>query len=159
MNTKFYIFGSLVLVLTFLLIIINPFSAKEKNTIAPNQPTPTPSINTSLPSGAETIEILHFHATQQCWSCTTVGKYALETIKNKFSGEFESGKIVFKDINGELIENRELVNKFKAGSSSLFINVIKDGQDHIEEDVTVWRLVNNQDQFITYFESKLKKLL
>jgi ABC-type glycerol-3-phosphate transport system substrate-binding protein len=109
--------------------------------------------------GAEKIEVVHFHATQQCWSCITVGEYALKTIKEKFSEEYKSGKIVFKDINSELPANQAIVIKYQASASSLFINAIKDGKDNIEEDVNVWRYVSNESQFIGYFENKIKSLL
>jgi len=109
--------------------------------------------------GAEKIEVVHFHATQQCWSCITVGEYALKTIKEKFSEEYKSGKIVFKDINSELPANKDIVAKYQASGSSLFINAIKDGKDNIQEDVSVWRYVSNETTFINYFENKLRSLL
>ena len=108
---------------------------------------------------ADKIEVVHFHATQQCWSCTTVGEYALKTIKERFSEEYNNGVIVFTDINGELAENRDMVMKYKAGGSSLYTNAFIAGSDNIEEDTAVWRLVNNEKQFLDYFEAKLKKLL
>jgi hypothetical protein len=108
---------------------------------------------------ADKIEVVHFHGTQQCWSCITVGEYALKTIKEKFPEEFASGKIVYKDINGELKENQEIVVEYQARGSSLFVNAIRNEQDNIEEDVTVWRLVNNENQFVSYFENKLNTLL
>ena len=110
-------------------------------------------------TSAEKIEVVHFHATQQCWSCITVGEYALKTIKEKFPEEYKNGTIVFRDINGELPENRDMVIKYQAGGSSLFVNAITAGKDNIKEDVTVWRLVSNESQFISYFQDKLNKLL
>jgi len=108
---------------------------------------------------AEKIEVVHFHATQQCWSCITVGEYALKTIKEKFPEEYKNGIIVFRDINGELPENKDMVMKYQARGSSLFVNAISAGKDNIEEDVTVWRLVSNENQFISYFQNKLNELL
>jgi hypothetical protein len=108
---------------------------------------------------AEKIEVVHFHGTHQCWSCITVGEYALKTIKEKFPEEYKNGTIVYLDVNGELPENRDMVIKYKAGGSSLFVNAITAGKDNIEEDVTVWRLVSNESQFINYFQDKLNKLL
>lgn len=108
---------------------------------------------------ADKIEVVHFHATQQCWSCITVGKFALETIKERFPEEYGNGAIVFKDINGELPENKDIVMKYQAGGSSLFVNAISGSEDNIEEDATVWRLVSNEKEFKDYFENKLKKLL
>jgi hypothetical protein len=108
---------------------------------------------------AEKIEIVHFHGTHQCWSCITVGEYALKTIKEKFPEEYKNGTIVFKDINGELAENKDIVMRYRANGSSLFVNAIKGGVDNIEEDVTVWRLVTNEDQYTSYFQNKINSLL
>jgi len=108
---------------------------------------------------ADKIEVVHFHGTQQCASCITVGKYALKTIQDKFPEEYKSGKIVFKEINGELKENQEIVIKYQARGSSLFVNAIVGDRDNIKEDTTVWRLVNSEPQYLSYFENKLNSLL
>ena len=108
---------------------------------------------------ASNIEVVHFYGARQCWSCITVGEYALKTIKEKFPEEYANGTIVFKDINGELPENRDIVIKYQARGSSLFVNTITGGEDNIEEDVAVWRVVGSESQFISYFEKKLNKIL
>jgi hypothetical protein len=108
---------------------------------------------------ADKIEVVNFFGTQRCVSCLTVGKFTKKTLEDKFAPELESGKIVFKEINGELPENQEIVTKYQARGSSLFVNAIHGDKDDIAEDVTVWRLVNNESQFITYFENKLNGLL
>jgi len=124
----------------------------QNNQIAENQ-------NKEQKQSVEKIEVVHFHGTHQCWSCITVGEYALKTIKEKFPEEYKNGTIVYKDINGELPENKDVVIKYRAGGSSLFINTIKGGVDNIEEDTTVWRLVTNEDQYINYFQNKINDLL
>lgn len=108
---------------------------------------------------AERIEVVHFHATQQCWSCITIGDFTEKSLKNRFPDELENGKISFKSINYELPENAEITQKYKAYGSSLFINLIYDEQDHISEDVQVWRLVNSEVQFRKYIGDKLEKYL
>jgi hypothetical protein len=108
---------------------------------------------------ADSIEVVHFHGTQQCASCIAVGKYALQTIESKFSEEYASGKIRFKEINIDLKENQDIVTKYQAGGSSLFVNAIRGTTDDIVQDVTVWQLVNNEERYINYFEAKLKILL
>ncbi len=113
----------------------------------------------AAPAAADKIEVVHFHGTQQCWSCITVGEYALKTIKEKFPEEYKNGTIVYKDVNGELPENSPIVTKYQARGSSLFINAIANGQDNITEDVNVWRYVGNESQFTNYFQNKLNTLL
>lgn len=120
----------------------------------------TPSgVASQTTAWAERIEILHFHATQQCWSCTTVGELALKTVTERFPQEYAAGRIVFRDVNYDLAANRDLVIKYQARGSSLFVNAETGGQERIEEDVTVWRLVNDERQFMNYFEGRLKGLL
>jgi hypothetical protein len=108
---------------------------------------------------ADKIEVVNFFGTQRCVSCLTIGKLSKQTIDEKFSDEVKSGKIVFKEINGELPENRDVVMKYQARGSSLFINAIRGEKEDIKEDVTVWRLVSNEEQFISYLEGKLNGLL
>lgn len=148
-----------------ILLVLGYFAAKgnANNTTASTSPSPVPTSQVISSSQsvmpADKIEVVHFHGTQQCVSCITVGKFALQTIKDKFPDEYASGKIVFKEINGELPENNAMVMKYKASGSSLFINAIRNDVDTISEDTTVWRLVNSESQYTTYFEGKLNSLL
>ncbi len=124
-----------------------------------NQNAAADSGSMSVVLPADKIEVVHFHATQQCWSCITVGELALKTIKEKFPDEYADGTIVYMDINGELPENSAMVTKYQAGGSSLFTNSIQNGKETIREDVNVWRYVSNETRFIGYFEKKLTTLL
>lgn len=125
----------------------NQAAANDNNPAAPNL------------EPADQIEVVHFHGTYQCWSCTAVGEYALKTIEQKFPQEYESGRIVFKEINAELPENSDIAAKFQARGSSLFINAVRDGEDDIAEETDVWRLVNNEERFINHLAGKLNSLL
>ena len=155
MDKKFLIIGGgifLAVVVIFGIIANTPVDSNSQSKKAKNE-------KTEVLSPAEKIEVLHFHVTKQCWTCITVGQYVLETIKERFPEEYKNGIIVFRDVNGDLPENKELVMKYKAGNLSLLINATVDGEENISEDVTVWRLVGNEMQFKNYFEGKIKKLL
>jgi len=86
---------------------------------------------------ADRIEVINFHATQRCVSCTTLGKLSEKTITERFVNEVASGKIIFKSVNVELRENTEIVNLYQASGSSLYINAIKDGKNNIVQNVKV----------------------
>jgi len=167
MNKK--IIACTILIIIALFFRLRDFSNKEvksSSTLGSTQPAsiePQKENNSSLVSQekvpADKIEVVHFHGTHQCFSCITVGKYALQTIKDKFPEEYQSGKIVFKDINIELPENKEIVIKYQARGSSLFINSINDSKDNMKEDTAVWRLINDKEKYTDYFENKLNTLL
>jgi len=108
---------------------------------------------------AEKVEVFMFHSTQRCPTCIKIGQLTKATIEERFSEQLKSGKINFREINIDLPENKILAEKFQAGGSALFINAITNGKDNIKEDINVWRLVSNEQRFITYFEDKIKKLI
>ncbi len=156
---RYFISGliALILILGFSLVKTPDPTKTERQ---PNQSARSSLPNTSgLPSGVQKIQVFHFHATQQCISCINVGKFTKEVIEEKFAREFKSGKIVFKEVNVDLPENLQIVQKYQVSGSALFISVVKDGQEYQEEDTTVWRLVVNEGQLKNYFETKLKAIL
>lgn len=158
---KFPFFAVIITIVIALFIIAKLFSNRDKTVLVKldQQPIPTQTIATTLPSGAEKIEVFVFHATQRCISCINIGKYTKAVIEDKFSEEYKSGKIIFKEINIDLPENFKIVQEYSVGGSALYINVIKNGKNNHEQDTTVWRLVTNEPQLKNYFESKLKALL
>jgi hypothetical protein len=156
MRKSIYYGLSVILILAIIIVVAANSPKSNAVTSSMKKGDATGQLSTM---SADKIEVVHFHATQQCWSCITVGEYALKTIKEKFPEEYKNGKIVYKDVNGELPENMDIVIEYQARGSSLFVNAIKDGKDNIEEDATVWRLVSNENQFISYFQNKLNNLL
>lgn len=151
------------IVVIIVVIILGTIAVMAKNNgQQPNANVAGETANeTQMPnirSSADKIEVVHFHATQQCWSCITIGKYAGETVSEFFQPETRDGKIEFREINVDLPENKNLARKFQAGGSSLFINAIYGGKDHIAEDTQVWRLISNETQFKSYLKNKLNNL-
>lgn len=108
---------------------------------------------------ADKIQVFLFHTTHRCYSCITIGQFAKKTVEQKFPDELKSGRIEFREINIDLSENKELADKFRASGSSLFLNPIVEGTDNIEEDTRVWRLVSDEQAFISYLSDKLKAWL
>jgi hypothetical protein len=105
----------------------------------------------------EKVEIYHFHATQQCYSCKTVGAYAEETVNTYFSDELKSGKVVFASININLPENKELVDKYEAKGSSLLIGTYgKDGSFAKEENTNVWYKISDKTDYMNYLKGVIE---
>lgn len=119
------------------------------------------SLSKSKATGdVERLEIYHFHGTHQCYSCITVGAYAEETVNTYFPDEVKSGKIVFGHINGELPGNKELVTKYAATGSSLWIGTYtKGGNFTAEQNVNVWYKINDKQDYMTYLKGVIDKRL
>ncbi len=105
------------------------------------------------------LEVYHFHATAQCVSCIAVGDLAEKTLNTYFKEELENGKIKFAHINGQLEENKDLVLKYGATGSSIWIGTYLDEEFHKEENTRVWYKINNEADFMTYFKGEIEKRL
>ena len=126
--------------------------------------TPAPAA-TSASTLAENVtvtklEVFHFHPIRQCDSCITLGDYANATVTTHFAGELASGKIVFRHINGELEENREVMEQYGATGSSLWLGVhTSDGMFYPEENIKVWYRTDDQQRFMDYLKGVIEKRL
>jgi len=107
----------------------------------------------------EKLEIYHFHGTHQCASCIAVGQLAEETVNTYFADELKSGKIVFGHINGELPENRDLVVKYSATGSSLWLGTYDANGFHKEENVNVWYKINDKQDYMQYLKGVIEQKL
>ena len=122
-------------------------------------------IESSIDSGnnvsgpVEKVEVYHFHRTQQCYSCITLGAYAEDTVKTYFAPEVQSGKVVFGHINVDLSENSALVKQYGPTGSSLWIGVYTEDGFSKEENINVWYKIGNKDEYMTYLKEVIEKRL
>lgn len=108
---------------------------------------------------ADKLEVYYFHRTARCYSCKTIGQYVRETMEEKYGRQIKDGLIDFRELNVELPENKDIAKKYQASGSSLFINRVIDGNDNIEQDTNVWRLLSDEDKFKKYLEDKINTYL
>ena len=120
---------------------------------------PSGNRGTASTAAVEKIEIYHFHRTQQCYSCKTLGAYAEETVNTYFAPELASGKVVFGHINTELPENKALVEQYGPTGSSLWIGVYNETGFYKEENVNVWYKIGNKDEYMAYLKGVIEKRL
>jgi len=120
--------------------------------------TAPPTSDTSL-GPADKVEVVYFHRTRRCYSCTYVEEGTRYTVETYFKDELASGKVVFKVLNVEDEENAAIVKKYGAFTSSLFINTIKDSTDHIKEATDIYFLIGHDEAFVEALKSKIEKSL
>ena len=105
------------------------------------------------------LEIYHFHGTNQCYSCKTVGAYAEETVNTYFADELKSGKIVFGHINAQLPENEEIVKKYGATGSSLWFGTYNNNEFNAEQNTNVWYKIKDKQDYMNYLKSVIEQKL
>lgn len=120
--------------------------------------TAPPTSDTS--SGlADRVDVVYFHRGQRCGGCVYAEDRIRYTVGTYFKDELASGKVTFEVLNVEDKENATVVEKYSAFTSSLFINTVRDGTDHIEEVTDIWLLLGNDEAFVGVVKSKIEKSL
>ena len=119
--------------------------------------TPPASDNSSGP--ADRVEVVYFHRTQQCYTCRYAEEGTRYTVETYFNDELASGKVTFQSIDVQDKANADIVEKYGAYGSQLFINTIKDGSDHIEQVTGIWLVIGDDEAFVEVVKSKIEKSL
>ncbi len=66
------------------------------------------------------VEIILFHGTHRCTSCTNVGKWTGEVVHTYYEDAVENGTITFQEINAET--NQRMAAEYGVRYVSLYIN-------------------------------------
>jgi len=119
--------------------------------------TPPASNNSSGP--ADRVEVVYFHRTQQCYSCRYAEEETRYTVETYFKDELVSGKLTFQSIDVQDEANADIIEKYGAYTSSLFINTIKDGTDHIEQVTDIWLVIGDDEAFVEIVKNKIEESL
>ncbi|MFK5854711.1 MAG: nitrophenyl compound nitroreductase subunit ArsF family protein [Bacteroidota bacterium] len=100
------------------------------------------------------IEVIDFHSTHRCMTCNAIEANTKYTLEEYFADELKSGLITFQSINIDEKENFKLAEKFQATGTSLYLNVIYDGNEH-QVNLTNFAFLKGKDK--ESFSKELKK--
>jgi len=156
---------SLIAILVLLgFVLCSCGSSASQTTSSPGlSPTRTnivvaPTIKPS-PAASNYVELVYFHRTQRCYSCQYAGDGTEYVVRNYFANELASGKLVFKLVDVQKKENASIVERYGAFGSSLFINEVVNGVDHIEPVTDIWYVLGNDQKFIQVVKDVIEKHL
>jgi hypothetical protein len=126
-------------------------------TAAPIPEEPPTSDTPSEP--ADRVEVVYFHRTQRCQGCRYAEAGIRYTLETYFKDELANGKVIFEVFDVQDEQNAAIAKKYGAFTSSLFINTIREGLDHIEEVEEIWYLLGDDEEFAEVVKNKLEKSL
>ena len=124
---------------------------------SPAPEVPSTSDTSSTP--ANRVEVIYFHRAQRCAGCKYAEAGTRSTVETYFKDELASGKVIFEAVNLGDKENATIVKKYGAFTSSLFINTIRDGADHIEEVTDIWFVLGKDEAFVNAVRDKIERSL
>ena len=109
----------------------------------------------SLDRSVSKIEVLVFHSTHRCMTCNAIEANTKYTLETYFAKELKENKITFQVINVDEKENEKIAEKFEAAGTSLFLNVIKNGEE-TQINLTDFAFMNGNDREAFSQELKTK---
>ena len=106
------------------------------------------------------IEVVDFHSTHRCETCLAIEANTKYTLETYFNEEMKNGVITLQIINVDLKENRKIAEKFQAIGSSLYLNIVKEGNEE-QLDLTSFAFLKgrNQDAFSKGLRDRIKEHL
>lgn len=84
------------------------------------------------------VDVIYFHVNQRCVTCLCFEQHINYVIDTYFQDAIDSGKLTYRVLNIQKEENADIARKYRAVGSQLFINVIVDGIDNIEDIQSIW---------------------
>ena len=123
--------------------------------------TETPPTSPDTSAASNVVKVVYFHTHIRCGPCIYIETRTKYNVETYFKNELDSGKLTFEvyDIGDKA--NAAIADEYKAVGSQLFINVVKDGVDHIKHIENVWmpKYLNDQEAFDELIQSSIKQAL
>ena len=106
------------------------------------------------------VEVIDFHSTNRCMTCNAIEANTKFTLEKYFAEELENGKVTFQSVNIDEKKNYAMAEKFEASGTSLFLNVIYDGQEaQINLTNLAFKKGKDKAAFSKELKSKIEKQL
>jgi len=120
--------------------------------VAPSTPSATPSDNASAQSQVDSssrVDVVYFHRPQRCPTCLCFEERVRYVVGTYFQNDIDSGKMTFAVYDIGDSANKEIVMKYRAVGSQLFVNTVVNGIDHIVDvqDIWSWNCRGNKPAF------------
>jgi hypothetical protein len=131
--------------------------------VPPSGATMSPSDNSSAPTqddlsiSPDRVDVVYFHQAQRCPTCLCFEERVRYVVSTYFQSELDSGKMTFGVYDISDSRNTDIVNKYGAVGSQLFINKVRDGTDNIKDIQDIWSWNCRGDK--PGFDQKVRNLI
>jgi hypothetical protein len=121
-----------------------------------SSPNPDSTLEPSVDNG---VEVVYFHRTNRCYSCTYAEDKVRYTLDTFYSDELADGELVFTAVNVQDDANSAIIDKYGAYTSSLYMNKVVNGVEDIENITGIWFLIGKDQEFVDYVNEEIAERL
>lgn len=108
---------------------------------------------------ADRVDVVYFHRAQRCRSCIYAEDQTVYTLETYFMEELSNGKITFQSVNVQDENNIELIEKYGAYASQLYITTLKGDSEVTKEVLEFWEYIGDDEGFSNMIITKIKQAL
>ena len=164
-KAKMYLFLFIILAIG---LAISCASPAPPTTPPPSQPSGStgttneePPTSPNVSGASNVVKVVYFHTHVRCGPCIYVETRTKYNVETYFKNELDSGKLTLEVYDLGDKANAAIANKYKAVGSQLFINVVKDGVDHIKHIENVWmpKYLNDQEAYDELIQKAIRQAL
>jgi hypothetical protein len=138
--------------------VIVPAPAKPSE--QPSKPVETPQENPSVET-INRVDVVYFYPEVRCASCISVELRTQDLLERSFKDSMDSGKLTFQTYVLDDEQNADMVEKYGALSSQLFITTIKDNTENIRHVEEIWmpKILNDGVAFDEFLSGLIEEAL
>ena len=131
---------------------------------APQEAPKTPNESVTLPQEPAKpqgkVVAYYFHRTQRCRTCLAMEAYAEKALTETFPDALASGKLEWRVLNLEELDNEHFVQDYGLTASALVMVRLENDQPQKWKNLDdVWTLVGNEGAFKGYVELEARDYL
>jgi thiol-disulfide isomerase/thioredoxin len=118
------------------------------------------SMSMTSEAARDNLVVYYFYGNTRCPTCRAIESQSYETVHTEFVEQLESGELVWKTLNYEQPDTKQLRTKFEIQMPIVVLARMKDGQiDEWNRLDRVWGIVKDKTAFREYVRDEIKKML
>ena len=118
------------------------------------------NVTTEIQPQPRHLVVTYFHTTFRCPTCHNIENYSKTAVHSNFENEMQSGKLVWRVINVDELENKHFIKDYQLYSKHLIVSEVKDGKEVRWKDLKdVWTHVRNEEKFENYVKTEISDWL
>lgn len=119
-----------------------------------------PAKSAEAQAQAQKVVAYYFHTTYRCYTCRLIETLSEEALKRGFTEALKEGRLEWRPVNVQLLENRHFIQDYQLFTKSLVVAKIKGGRQVEWKNLErVWELVGDKSAFLKYVQNEVRQYL
>ncbi|MFC1735552.1 nitrophenyl compound nitroreductase subunit ArsF family protein [Candidatus Hydrogenedentota bacterium] len=116
------------------------------------------TVPTQAPS--RSVVAYYFHGDYRCKTCVNLEGYAREALETNFADELKDGRLEWRVVNTDEVENEHFVTEYQLVTKSVVLVALEDGTEVEWRNLgNIWELVGEKPAYLEYIRTNTHEFL